>query len=124
MAVVAALAGTLRLHAHLVPLLLLYPLWGLVQQFLVQALVAANLVRVRGALGSRTAVVSVCAVLFGVVHLPDLALAVATFVLGVAFTVIYLRHRNLWPLGLYHGWLGAIAYFWVLARDPWQEVFG
>ena len=29
-----------------------------------------------------------------------------------------------WPLGLYHGWLGAFAYFWILERDPWQELFG
>jgi hypothetical protein len=44
--------------------------------------------------------------------------------LGLAFTQIYLRWRNLWPLGIYHAWLGVFAYFWVLHRDPWLEVFG
>lgn len=48
----------------------------------------------------------------------------ATFMMGLAFTPMYLRHRNLWPLGIYHGWLGVLTYYWVLARDPWTEMFG
>ena len=66
----------------------------------------------------------ICAVLFSLVHVPDPQLMVATFVLGLAFTPIYLRWRNLWPLGVLHGWLGAFCYVWVLDRNPWQEVFG
>jgi hypothetical protein len=58
------------------------------------------------------------------VHLPDFRLATATFVLGLALTPIYLKWRNLWPLGIYHGLLGVLFYFWVLERDPWIEVFG
>ncbi|MHC4933355.1 MAG: hypothetical protein ACYTGV_14320, partial [Planctomycetota bacterium] len=50
LAVMAAMGhagGTLTLHWHILLLLMVYPVWGLVQQFLVQALVARNLRRAR-----------------------------------------------------------------------------
>jgi hypothetical protein len=124
MASTAMSRGSLALHWHMLVLLLLYPIWGVIQQFLVQALVAGNLSRASGFIGSPWMVTIVCAVLFASVHLPDLTFAIATFLLGLAFTPIYLQWRNLWPLGLYHGWLGVFLYFWVLNRDPWIEVFG
>lgn len=124
MAVIAMSRGSLAVHWHMLVLLLLYPIWGVIQQFLVQALVGGNLSKSSSFLGSPWFVTAVCAVLFGLVHLPDLTLAIGTFFLGLAFTPIYLKWRNLWPLGLYHGWLGVFVYFWVLNRDPWIEVFG
>jgi len=124
MALIVLSHGSLSFHWHMLPLLLLYPIWGVIQQFLVQALVAGNLSRSSGLIGSAWFVTSVSAGLFALVHLPDLKLAIGTFCLGLAFTPIYLRWRNLWPLGIYHGWLGVFAYFWVLHRDPWLEVFG
>jgi membrane protease YdiL (CAAX protease family) len=116
----AAARGTLEANPHLIPILLLYPLWGITQQFLVQALVARNLERRM----PRPWLVLLVASLFAVVHAPDPVLMGATFLLGIAFTPMYLRSRNLIPLGLYHGVLGALVYFWVLGRDPWREVFG
>ena len=124
MAVIGLTQKSLSFHWHMLPLLLLYPIWGVIQQFLVQALVAGNLSRSSGMIGSASFVTIVSAALFALVHMPDLKLAIGTFCLGLAFTPIYLRWRNLWPLGIYHGWLGVFAYFWVLHRDPWLEVFG
>jgi hypothetical protein len=124
MAVFGAIQGTLGLHWHMLPLLALYPVWGLVQQFLLQGLLTRNLVEAVPALRSPWRVTPVAAVLFGLVHLPDLWLAGATFLLALAFTPFYLRDRNLWPLGLWHGWLGVFAYFWILGRDPWVATFG
>jgi hypothetical protein len=124
MAVIALTQKSLSFHWHMLPLLLLYPIWGVIQQFLVQALVAGNLSKSSGMIGSASFVTIVSAGLFALVHMPDLKLASGTFCLGLAFTPIYLRWRNLWPLGIYHGWLGVLAYFWVLHRDPWLEVFG
>lgn len=124
MAGVAAAQGSLELHPDLLPLLVLYPAWGTVQQFLVQGLVARNLADAGGWLGSPYLVVPVSALLFGAVHLPDWKLTAATSGLGLAFTPIYLEHRNVWPLGLYHGLLGALFYFWVLGENPWRELTG
>ena len=48
----------------------------------------------------------------------------ATFLLGLAFAPLYLRYRNVWPLGLYHGWLGTLLYYQVLGEDPFLRVMG
>jgi membrane protease YdiL (CAAX protease family) len=119
MALVGVARGTLTLNGHLLLLLLLYPAWGLGQQFLFQALVAGNL---RRTAMPAWAVVLVTAVLFGLIHAPDPELVLATFALGLLFTPLYLRWRNLWPLGLWHAWLGTFFYFWVLGRDPWLDL--
>jgi hypothetical protein len=124
MAVLAMRRGSLSLHWHMLPLLLLYPVWGLTQQFLVQAMVSRNLSRLRGPFSSTVAITLISAGLFAMVHLPDGNLMAATFVLGLAFTPIYLKWRNLWPLGIYHGWLGILAYFWLLGRDALVGLLG
>jgi len=37
---------------------------------------------------------------------------------------LFLKYRNLWALGLFHGWLAAVFYFLALGRDPWLELIG
>lgn len=98
----------------------LYPIWAFIQQFVVQALVATNLERL--GLG-RAAVVPVAAALFGLAHLPDWPLVGLCAGAGVAWTILFLRGRNLLVLSLSHAWLGALAYYWVLERNPWLEMF-
>jgi hypothetical protein len=72
MALIGHLQHGLSISWHMLPLLLLYPIWGLIQQLLVQALVAANLETVSPVLSSRLIITTICALLFGIVHLPDL----------------------------------------------------
>ena len=48
----------------------------------------------------------------------------ATFLLELLVIPLYLWQRNLWPLGLLHGWLAAMFYLWVLDRDLWAEYIG
>jgi len=106
----------------LVPLawmLALYPFWGLVQQFLLQAIVASNIARVAG---RKLPAVLIAATLFGVVHAPDWALCGLTFGVGLIFIPLWFWTPNILPLGLFHGWLGALAYLGVLGRDPWAEI--
>lgn len=118
MAVIGQYRGQLRIHWHMLPLLLLYPVWGVIQQFLIQALVAANLVRDERGPRSPWPALVVSACLFATAHVPNLELMAATFLLGATFTPIYLHWRNLWPLGLCHGWAGLFFYFWVQGSDP------
>ena len=111
-------------QGHIVFLLLLYPLWGILQQFLVQALGVANLMALFPKQGWIVAL-PVGVVLFSLVHYPDgWLLMLATGIMGCLFIPCYLRDRNLWPLGLYHGWLGTFFYLSILGKDPWVEVFG
>ena len=121
MAAVGAARGSLRVDASVLPLLVLYPAWGLTQQTLVQGMLTRNL----DAAGlPAVAVVPMAAATFGSVHVPNWPLVGATTALGTAFSATYLRHRNVLPLGLYHGVLGAAFYVWVLDRDPWREITG
>jgi membrane protease YdiL (CAAX protease family) len=119
MAAVGTAQGTLDLDADFLPLFVLYPSWGVVQQTLVQGFVTRHLA---DAGLSPWAVTPLSAVAFGAVHLPNWKLTAATTVLGAAYAPLYLRHRNVWPLGFYHGVLGAFYYRWVLDRNPWREI--
>ncbi len=70
----------------------------------------------------RWTIVPISAVAFGAVHVPNWKLTAAATALGAAYAPLYLWHRNFWPLGLYHGALGAFYYRSVLDRNPWQEI--
>ncbi len=113
----AALQGRLALPPTFWALLLLYPVWGIVQQFLLNALVARNLARRLPA----AAVIPLTAVLFGVAHVPDWALSALTIAAGLAWVPIYLRWPNLLALGVCHGFLGSLVYPLVLGRDVVAE---
>lgn len=111
--------GHLTLTPGLALLLVVYPFWAFVEQFLLQAMLARNL-----AARFHPALVTVaCALLFAADHLPDLPLAAAVLALALVWTPLYLRFRRLLPLALFHGWLGAMFYVWVLGRDPLREIF-
>ena len=107
--------------AHTLLLFLLYPLWGVIQQFLVLGILVGNLETV-GAIGGRPIVLVVIgAVVFGAIHLPDPVLTAGTTLLALVYVPLFLRHRNVLPLGIVHGWIAALFYLWVLGRDVWTE---
>ena len=110
--------GTLSLPWTLSLLLLTYPVWGLTQQLLVQGVLVRNLSKVPALRRHPWAPVLAGGLLFGLVHWPFPELMVATAVMGTLFGFIWLRHRNLWPLGLWHGWLGAVFFLWFMDKDP------
>jgi len=113
---------TLILNWHILPILLLYPIWGTIQQFLMVGLVASNLRDLDNITISRSIIIIITSILFSIVHLPSISLLIATAVLGIIYSILFLRFQNVWVLGIYHGWLGALFYFFVLKRDPWSEV--
>jgi hypothetical protein len=112
--------GFVAVDLHLLVTVLLYPLWGVAQQFLVLSLFARNL----DALGvPRAAVLAVAALGFACVHAPNWPQVAATLVLGAWCAHLFFAHRNLWPLGLAHGVLGALFYRWVLGTDVVDALF-
>jgi hypothetical protein len=118
MGVVGARLGHALATPGLAVLLVLYPFWAFVEQFLLQAMLARNLF----ARASIPVVTIACSVLFALDHLPQWPLAGATLVLALALTPLYLRTRRLLPLAWFHGWTGALFYVWVLGRDPLREI--
>jgi hypothetical protein len=115
---IGARTARLPLPAHFWLVAPLYPVWGVIQQFLLNALLARNLAtRLPVAVA-----VPLAAALFGMVHLPDHELAVLSSMAALAWVPIWLRWPNLWALGVSHGLLGALAYYLVLGRDVWLEL--
>jgi len=100
-----------------------YPVWGLLQQALLQGLVTGNLAKLPGRWGHTLPVTLASATLFSLVHWPQTELMVGTFLLGLAFSPIWLRWRNVWPLGVVHGWLGVGVFYVVMGQDPVRTYF-
>jgi membrane protease YdiL (CAAX protease family) len=115
---------TLNLSWHIFPILILYPVWGIVQQYLVIALVAGNLQDLKYRNIGSAAIILTTALLFGLLHYPFWWLIAGTFVLALLYGFVFLKVRNIYALGLFHGWLGAFFFYTVVGRDPFVEVFG
>jgi uncharacterized protein len=116
--------GTVNITWHIIPILILYPVWGIIQQFLLIAIVAGNMQDLKGKNGNKVIIILLAALLFAAVHYPFVWLMIATFILAVFYGLVYLRERNIYVLGLFHGWLGGIFYYTVMNRDPFLEMFG
>jgi hypothetical protein len=117
---IGLLTERLLVHWHMLLVFLLYPVWGLVQQFIVVAMVAGNFQK-----HSRiptSGIVLLTASLFSGLHIPSLPLVVASFVMAAITTTIYFYARNLWALGVFHGWVATCVYFFALGEDPWHTV--
>lgn len=112
--------GTINMSWHLIPVLMFYPLWGTIQQFLLIALVAGNLQGMQERIPVVVIILS-SAILFALVHYPIRWLMGGTFLLALFYGYVYLHQKNLYVLGIFHGWLGALFYYTVLNKDPFQE---
>jgi uncharacterized protein len=121
--VVGYYQDTINLSWHILPVLVLYPFWGMIQQYLVIAVVGGNLHDLRTGL-PKFVTILFTAVLFGALHYPYYWLMGGTFVLALLYGYIYLSVRNIFALGLFHGWLGALFFYTVIDRDPFVEMFG
>jgi hypothetical protein len=89
----------------LVRALLLYPFWGLAQQYAMQSFTFR---RLREATGNVPVAAGVAALLFGAAHYPNLALASVTAVGGFFWCLLFQRHPNLLTLAVSHGWLAVV----------------
>jgi len=82
--------------------ILLYVIWALEQQFILQSFFFLRLDLLVGSTWS----VLVSALLFALAHLPNPVLTVATFAGALAFCELFRRYRNLWILAVAHAVLG------------------
>jgi uncharacterized protein len=115
---------TLNISWHIIPILVLYPIWGIIQQFLLIALTAGNMQDIQGQNLNKGFIIFISALLFGAIHYPYVWLIIGTFILALFYGWIYLSERNIYVLGIFHGWLAAIFYYTILERDPFLEMFG
>ncbi|MDP2577666.1 MAG: CPBP family glutamic-type intramembrane protease [Candidatus Palauibacterales bacterium] len=93
---------------------LLYPFWGLAQQFAMQSFTYR---RVREGLKAPIPAAALTAMLFALPHLPNWSLASVTLLGGYVWCRLFERNPNLFTLALSHGWLA------VLLRATWPAVW-
>ncbi|MFP4846928.1 type II CAAX prenyl endopeptidase Rce1 family protein [Winogradskyella sp. PE311] len=115
--------GTINMTWHIIPLLITYPIWGIVQQFLTIGLLAGNLKDLKRVKLKNSIIILLTAVFFSLVHFPSLWLMSGTFILALFYGYVYLKAKNIYVLGLLHGWLGALFYYTVLNQDPFLDIF-
>ena len=115
---------TINITWHIIPILILYPVWGIIQQFLLIALTAGNLQDLKSRRLNKYVIILTAALLFALVHYPYVWLIIGTFILALLYGFIYLKERNIYVLGIFHGWLGGLFYYSVVDRDPFLEMFG
>lgn len=121
--VIGYIQNTINLSWHILPLLITYPIWGTVQQFLTIGLVAGNLSTLKSVKLNKSSVILLTAILFSFVHFPSIWLLIGTFILALVYGYYYLRAKNLYVLGILHGWLGALFYYTVVDQDPFADIF-
>jgi hypothetical protein len=124
MGLTAAYQRTFTFPIHTLALFLIYPIWGVIQQFLALGIVVANLERIVALRHRPWLIIFGVAALFGLIHIYDWRLAAATCLFELAAIPIFMRFHNLWPICIVQGWLGALFYLWVLHEDLWAETLG
>lgn len=110
-------------NPHMLPVMVLYPLWGTVQQFMLTGIVAETLGHTKPLLGRKWSVIVLTSCLFGMIHYPQAVLMVFTFFMEILFLLVFLRWRNIWAIGIAHGLLATFLLYYVMNRDLWIELF-
>lgn len=111
------------LNWHVIPVFIFYPLWGIIQQFLMLALVAGNFHSITTVKFSNPQIILLTSMAFALVHYPAAALMVFAFFMELVFLVAWFKWKNLWAPGLYHGWAASLFLFFILERDLWNELW-
>jgi uncharacterized protein len=117
------LSGAYILNWHILPILILYPLWGLIQQFVMIGLIAGNLKAMNKTRFKNYQIILLTSLLFSLVHYPIGFLMIFTFIMELIFLFVFFRWKNIWPLGLYHGWIATLLLYYVMERDLLIELF-
>jgi hypothetical protein len=120
MLIIGLFRKQLKWNWHMTISLFLYPLWGCAQQFLILSYINVRLMEFSWP-APLTAVITGLA--FMSLHVPDKWLMPATLVLGCCFSLLFQQEPNLLWLGITHGWLGILYYYWVIGKDPIAEKF-
>jgi membrane protease YdiL (CAAX protease family) len=94
--------------------LLLYPLWGLAQQYVMQAFVYR---RLREGTGSVPVAGIATASLFAVIHWPNQVLVVMTLLGGMVWCRLFERQPNLFTLAISHGLIAVLLFY--LCPEEW-----
>ena len=105
--------STAYITHHFVAAILLYPLWGLVQQIFFQGFILEACRR----LGFGKWSILLTSILFVFSHYPSSFLMKATVIGGPLLSLTYFLRPNVIPLAIYHGVFGAFLYYVFRQKD-------
>lgn len=122
--IIGYLTHSLRRSTHFEINLFIVPLWGVIQQYVLQGFIYRRIrfLLVNDKPFNRVAekqiryTVFLTALIFAFVHLPNLALSLLTFAAALLWSWVYERAPNLWVLGFSHGFLSLIV---MHSLPPW-----
>ncbi len=103
---IAVSTNTLRTEGAAWYKLVSVPMWGVLQQFLLQGFLYR---RIRSLVESDGVAIASAATIFALVHLPNLPLTLLTLTGGVVWTWVYSRAPNLFALGISHGLMSLLV---------------
>jgi hypothetical protein len=98
---------TLRSPINYFGLFLMYPFWGIAQQFLLQSIIFFRLLQI---IKNKNLTILAGAIIFSLLHTANIPLMVVTFFAGLCCCILFSRHRNIFTLGILHAVLAAIVY--------------
>lgn len=78
-------------NTNLLIVLITYPFWGLIQQFMVMSILANNLKDFQSGRFSYYQVIGITSFVFAFIHFPSIPLIIATFLMAVFYSVIFCR---------------------------------
>jgi membrane protease YdiL (CAAX protease family) len=88
---------------------LIYCVWGLFQQYLLNGFFLNRMVEMAGGIASHWLLLPL-ALVFSLIHAPNWFLMAVTLPAGYLSGFVYLRYRNLFVLALSHALLGCLLY--------------
>jgi uncharacterized protein len=111
------------LSRSIIPALIVYPVWGILQQTMVLGLFTFNVKQIFPDITDRTLIV-LTALTFSLIHYPSKLLMPGTFIMALVYTFLYLRGRNLLVFGIFHGWMGAFFYYCIYQWNSFMAGIG
>jgi hypothetical protein len=86
---------------------LMFIVSGTVQQFLLQSNIVIRLIQI---LRNKNNAIVAAGSIFALLHAPNIPLMILTFVVGLVCCILFLRHRNIFTLGITHGVMALMVY--------------
>lgn len=102
---------------HFIYACLLYPIWGLIQQFIFQGIFLNACKKV--GLGYFSIVLAAFA--YTIIHYPSVFMLKFTAMGGVMFSTLFYFRPNIIPIGIFHGVFGAFLYYVLRDKDPFER---